>query len=136
METLFIIYDVLFEARIREIIEQGMVIPRYTRIDGVVGARAAEMEAATSYVVDRHNRMIVAIAEAPDHRADRAGAEPRCASRPGTGCAPSSSRRPRSSRSSRRAQDHGTPLGMAPGTNLFPFPRGTFRRRLCLTRCG
>jgi hypothetical protein len=65
METLFIIYDVLFESRIREIIEQGMVIPRYTRIDNVVGARAAEMEAATSYVADRNNRMIVAIAEPP-----------------------------------------------------------------------
>ncbi len=65
METLFIIYDELFESQIRDIIERGMVIPRYTRIDGVIGARAAEMEAATSYVADRHNRMIVAIAESP-----------------------------------------------------------------------
>ncbi len=65
METLFIIYDVLFESHIREIIERGMVIPRYTRIDEVIGARAAELEAVTSYVADRHNRMIIAVAEAP-----------------------------------------------------------------------
>ncbi len=65
METLFIIYDELFETRIREIIERGMVIPRYTRIDGVVGARTVEMEAngETAYVADRQNHMIVAIAE-------------------------------------------------------------------------
>ncbi len=63
MQTLFIIYDVLFESQIREIIEREMVIPRYTRIDGVIGARAAEMEAVTSYVADRHNRVIIAIAE-------------------------------------------------------------------------
>jgi len=63
METLFIVYDVLFERRIRDIIERGMVIPRYTRIDGVIGARSVEMETETSYVADRENRMIVAIAE-------------------------------------------------------------------------
>ena len=63
METVFIIYDELFEERIRAIIERGMVIPRYTRIDGVVGARTVEMESETSYVTDRQNHIIVAIAE-------------------------------------------------------------------------
>ncbi len=67
METLFIIYDEFFEPRIREIIERGMVIPRYTRIDGVVGARTVEMEAngESGVCADRQNHIIVAIAEPP-----------------------------------------------------------------------
>jgi len=65
MQTLFVIYDEGMEADITAIIEQGMVVPRYTRIDNVIGARMAEREAATGYVADRRNRMIVAVAEEP-----------------------------------------------------------------------
>ena len=63
METLFIIYDELFDEDVRAIIERGMVIPRYSRIDDVIGARTAEMQHQVSYLDDRRNRMIVAIAE-------------------------------------------------------------------------
>jgi len=63
METLFLIYDELFEDQVRAIIEQGMVIPRYTRIDSVIGARSVVQEFETGYRADRHNRMIVAVAE-------------------------------------------------------------------------
>ncbi len=63
METLFLIYDEMFEDQIRAIIERGMVIPRYTRVDRVIGARSAVQEAETGYRVDRRNRMIIAIAE-------------------------------------------------------------------------
>jgi hypothetical protein len=65
MQTLFVIYDEAMETEITAIIETGMVVPRYTRIDNVIGARMAEREAATGYVTDRRNRMIVAVAEEP-----------------------------------------------------------------------
>ena len=63
METLFIIYDELFDEEVRAIIERGMVIPRYSRIDNVIGARTVEMQHQSSYLDDRRNRMIVAIGE-------------------------------------------------------------------------
>ncbi len=65
METLFIIYDELFEPHIRAIIERGMVVPRYTRIDNVTGARMVHLQEAARYLTDRRNRMIVAVAEEP-----------------------------------------------------------------------
>ena len=64
METLFIIYDELFEAQVRGIIERGMVVPRYSRIDSVIGARMVQVQETASYHTDRRNRMIIAIAEA------------------------------------------------------------------------
>jgi hypothetical protein len=63
METLFLIYDEAFEDQVRAIIERGMVIPRYTRIDNVIGARSVVQEAETGYRADRRNRMIIAVAE-------------------------------------------------------------------------
>jgi hypothetical protein len=65
MQTLFVIYDEGMEAEITAIIGRGMVVPRYTRIDNVIGARMAEREAETGYLTDRRNRMIVAVAEDP-----------------------------------------------------------------------
>lgn len=65
MQALFVIYDEGMEAEITAIIEKGMVVPRYTRIDDVIGARMAEREAETGYLTDRRNRMIVAVAEEP-----------------------------------------------------------------------
>lgn len=63
METLFIIYDEHFEAHIRAIIESDMVVPRYTRIDNVIGARMVQLQEETGYLADRRNRMIMVIAE-------------------------------------------------------------------------
>lgn len=63
METLFVIYDVQFEAEIAAIIERDMVISRYSRLDNVVGARMAAQEARSGYLSDRRNRMIIAVAE-------------------------------------------------------------------------
>jgi len=64
METLFLIYDEAFQPEVSAIIERKMVVPRYTRVDNVIGARvAAAQEAGTGYLTDRRNRMIVAIAE-------------------------------------------------------------------------
>jgi hypothetical protein len=64
MEALFIIYDELFEPHIRTIIERGMVVARYTRIDNVIGARMVHLQEASKYLADRRNRMIVAVADA------------------------------------------------------------------------
>jgi len=64
MRTLFVIYDKTMEQEVRAIIEREMAgIPRFTRIDNVIGARMVEREAATGYRTDRRNRMIVAVAE-------------------------------------------------------------------------
>ena len=64
METLFLIYDESFESEISGIIERGMIISRYTRVDNVVGARMVERE-ATGFLADRRNRLILVIAEPP-----------------------------------------------------------------------
>ena len=64
METLFVIYDETFEPEIGAIIEQDMIIARYTRIDNVVGARMAERE-EIGFLADRRNRIILIIAESP-----------------------------------------------------------------------
>ena len=65
METLFLIYDEALQAEVSAVIEAEMVVPRYTRIDEVIGARTAEMEAESGYLADRRNRMIVVVAERP-----------------------------------------------------------------------
>ncbi|MFB3879908.1 MAG: hypothetical protein ACE149_01530 [Armatimonadota bacterium] len=62
METLFLIYDEAFEAEITGIIERGMIVSRYTRVDNVVGARMVERE-AIGYLADRRNRLIIIVAE-------------------------------------------------------------------------
>jgi hypothetical protein len=64
MQTLFLIYDETFEPEISGIIERGMIVSRYTRIDDVVGARMAQAE-AIGYVADRRNRLIIIVAEPP-----------------------------------------------------------------------
>ena len=64
MRTLFLIYDQTIEHDVRAIIERKMAgIPRYTRVDSVIGARMVQQEAATGYKTDRRNRMILAVAE-------------------------------------------------------------------------
>jgi hypothetical protein len=62
MDTLFLIYDEAFEAEITGIIERGMIVSRYTRIDDVTGARMVEQE-ATGFLSDRRNHLIILIAE-------------------------------------------------------------------------
>jgi hypothetical protein len=64
METLFLIYDESFEAEISGIIERGMIVSRYTRVDNVVGARMVERE-AIGYLADRRNRLIIIVADPP-----------------------------------------------------------------------
>ncbi|NIM04255.1 MAG: hypothetical protein GTO55_00565, partial [Armatimonadetes bacterium] len=63
MKTLFIIYHEDLEAQVRRVLHQGMIVARYTRMDGVVGARMVQMEADTGYMTDRRNRIIMVIAE-------------------------------------------------------------------------
>ena len=63
MQTLFLIYDEVFELEISGIIERDMVVSRYTRIDDVIGARMVEQQEETGYAVDRRNRLIMLIAE-------------------------------------------------------------------------
>ncbi len=63
METLFLIYDETLETEISRIIQRDMIVSRYTRVDNVVGARMAEQEAATDFVTDRRNRLIILISE-------------------------------------------------------------------------
>jgi hypothetical protein len=63
MQTLFLIYDEVFEPEITGIIERDMIVSRYSRIDNVVGARMVEWEEETGYAADRRNRLIILVAE-------------------------------------------------------------------------
>ena len=63
MEVLFVIYEESFEDEISALAERAMVVPRYSRIDNVIGARMAEQEQETGYLTDRRNQMILVIAE-------------------------------------------------------------------------
>ena len=63
METLFLIYDEAFQEEITAIFEREMVVARYSRVDGVIGARMVEQEARSGYLTDRRNRMIMVVAE-------------------------------------------------------------------------
>jgi hypothetical protein len=63
MKTLFLIHDEGFEPEVTSLIERDMVVTRYSRIDDVVGARVAELEAETGYTMKRRNRLIIVIAE-------------------------------------------------------------------------
>lgn len=65
METLFLIYHESLESDVRAVIERHMVISRYTRIDGVVGARMAERAEETGQPAERRNRVIILVAD-PD----------------------------------------------------------------------
>ena len=62
MKVLHLIYDVEFEAMVTEILHRGMVIPRYTRLDAVTGARAIEAELKGDYVLAQNNRMLIVVA--------------------------------------------------------------------------
>lgn len=64
MKTLFIIYHQDLEALVLGILQRGMIVARYTRIDNVVGARMAQLEAETGYMTDRLNRIVMVVAEA------------------------------------------------------------------------
>jgi len=63
VETLFLIYDESLETEISAIVQRDMVVSRYTRIDGVVGARMAEQEDETGYIGERRNRLILLMAD-------------------------------------------------------------------------
>ncbi len=63
MEALFLIYDEVLEGDVRSVIERGMIVPRYSRVDEVIGARMVGLEAAGNYLSDRRNRMIMLVAE-------------------------------------------------------------------------
>jgi hypothetical protein len=63
MQSLFVIYDEAFQQEISAIIERDMVVPRYSRLDGVIGARMAQREEQSGYLADRRNRMIMLVAE-------------------------------------------------------------------------
>jgi len=64
MKTLFIVYHEDMESKVLGILQRGMVVTRYTRIDKVVGAHMVEMEAQTGYKADRHNHIIMVMGNA------------------------------------------------------------------------
>jgi hypothetical protein len=63
VKALFIIYHKDLEAQVRQVVDRGMAVPRYTRIDDVIGARMVEMAEASGYATDRHNQLIMLLAE-------------------------------------------------------------------------
>lgn len=63
MKVLFIIYHEDLEPQVRNVLHRGMVVPRYTRIDDVIGARMVEAEEETGIATERHNRMVTVIAD-------------------------------------------------------------------------
>jgi hypothetical protein len=73
MKILHLIYDVEFEPSVTQILHRGMVIPRYTRLDAVTGARAIEAELRGDYVLAQNNRMVIIIA--PEQQIARLVAE-------------------------------------------------------------
>lgn len=64
MKVLTLIYDVTYEDQITAVLHRGMILPRYTRIENVQGARAVELEKRTDVDFEflPKNNMIVAIA--------------------------------------------------------------------------
>jgi hypothetical protein len=63
MQALFIIYHEDLEQQVRRVVDRGMAVPRYTRIDNVIGARMVQEEEATGYMTDRRNQIILVLAE-------------------------------------------------------------------------
>jgi hypothetical protein len=63
MKTLFIIYHEDLEDQVCGILQRGMFITRYTRVDDVIGAHMVEVEKMTGYMTDRRNRLILVIAD-------------------------------------------------------------------------
>lgn len=64
MKVLTLIYDSTYEDQITAILHRGMILPRYTRLENVQGARVLELERRTDvdYELLPKNHMIVAIA--------------------------------------------------------------------------
>jgi hypothetical protein len=58
MQALYLIYDESLHAEITAIVERDMVVPRYTRIDHVIGARMAEALRALRDLVMTASRVI------------------------------------------------------------------------------
>jgi len=65
MKVLHLIYDVEVEPLIQGILHRGMIIPRYTRFNEVMGARAIALEEQSEYATEPKNRMVLVIAPAP-----------------------------------------------------------------------
>ena len=63
MKTLFVIYDEDLEDKVSAIMQRGMVLARYSRLDDVKGARMVEIERRTGYALDRRNRLLLAVAD-------------------------------------------------------------------------
>lgn len=65
MKVLHLIYDMELEPMIHGILHRGMVIPRYTRLNDITGARAIELEHHADYEMEARNRMVIVIAPGP-----------------------------------------------------------------------
>jgi hypothetical protein len=63
MKTLFIIYHEDLEEQVCGILQRGMFITRYTRVDDVVGAHMIEVEKMTGHMAERRNRLILVMGE-------------------------------------------------------------------------
>jgi len=62
MKVLHLIYDLEFEPLVTAILHRDTVIPRYTRLESVTGARAIEAATRGDYALARKNRMLIVIA--------------------------------------------------------------------------
>ena len=64
MKVLTLIYDSTYEDQVTAILHRDMILPRYTRLENVQGARVLELERRTDADYEHlpKNHMIVAIA--------------------------------------------------------------------------
>jgi hypothetical protein len=62
VKVLHLIYDLEFEPLVTAILHRDMVIPRYTRLEGVTGARAIQAALRGDYALAQKNRMLIVIA--------------------------------------------------------------------------
>jgi hypothetical protein len=63
MKVLTLIYDTTYENQITAILHRGMILPRYTRLENVEGARLIQLEKQTdaNFELAPKNNMILAI---------------------------------------------------------------------------
>lgn len=62
MKLLTLVYDEALEDQITPVFERSMAVTRYSKIEGVVGARMDAL-AESDYATDRRNNLILVVAD-------------------------------------------------------------------------
>ncbi|HOJ21102.1 MAG TPA: hypothetical protein PLU39_10325 [Armatimonadota bacterium] len=62
MKLLTLVYDADLEDQITSVFQRSMAVTRYTKIEGVVGARMDAL-AESDYATDRRNNMVLVVAD-------------------------------------------------------------------------